>query len=147
MKVVITGGGGFIGRKLAHKILERGELTGPSGQREAVTEVVLFDAVAPPDGEFTDERVRAVVGDITDAGLVASVIDGDTNSVFHLAAVVSAGAEADFDLGYHVSTHETTSLCPVKRILVADQQTCLPSGIQWGVWLRRPESCPRVFLQ
>ncbi|MBT6913062.1 MAG: NAD-dependent epimerase/dehydratase family protein, partial [Rhodospirillaceae bacterium] len=95
MKVVITGGGGFIGRKLAHKILERGELTGPSGQREAVTEVVLFDAVAPPDGEFTDERVRAVVGDITDAGLVASVIDGDTNSVFHLAAVVSAGAEAD----------------------------------------------------
>ncbi|MBT3331197.1 MAG: SDR family oxidoreductase [Rhodospirillaceae bacterium] len=115
MKVVITGGGGFIGRKLAHKILERGELTGPSGQREAVTEVVLFDAVAPPDGEFTDERVRAVVGDITDAGLVASVIDGDTNSVFHLAAVVSAGAEADFDLGYQVNLDGTRNVFQAAR--------------------------------
>ncbi|MBT7976962.1 MAG: SDR family oxidoreductase [Rhodospirillaceae bacterium] len=115
MKVVITGGGGFIGRKLAHKILERGELTGPSGQREAVTEVVLFDAVAPPDGEFTDERVRAVVGDITDAGLVASVIDGDTNSVFHLAAGVSAGAEADFDLGYQVNLDGTRNVFQAAR--------------------------------
>jgi nucleoside-diphosphate-sugar epimerase len=77
--------------------------------------VVLFDAVAPPDGEFTDERVRAVVGDITDAGLVASVIDGDTNSVFHLAAVVSAGAEADFDLGYQVNLDGTRNVFQAAR--------------------------------
>jgi nucleoside-diphosphate-sugar epimerase len=115
MKVVITGGGGFIGRKLVHKILERGTLTGPSGQPETVREVVLFDAVAPPEGEFTDDRVRAVVGDITDAGLVASVIDADTNSVFHLAAVVSAGAEADFDLGYQVNLDGTRNVFEAAR--------------------------------
>ena len=115
MKVVITGGGGFIGRKLAHRILALGALTGPSGPAEAVTELVLFDAVAPPDGEFTDDRVRAVVGDITDAGLVAEVIDKDTDSVFHLAAVVSAGAEADFDLGYQVNLEGTRNVLEAAR--------------------------------
>ena len=110
MKVVITGGGGFIGRKLAQRILAQGELTGPSGQREAVTELVLFDAVAPPEAELADERVRAVVGDITDSGLVAEVIDADTHSVFHLAAVVSAGAEAEFDLGYQVNLDGTRNV-------------------------------------
>ena len=115
MKVVITGGGGFIGRKLAHRILALGQLTGASGQKEAITEIILFDAVAPPDGEFSDDRVRAVVGDITDAGLVANVIDANTNSVFHLAAVVSAGAEADFDLGYQVNLDGTRNVLEAAR--------------------------------
>lgn len=115
MKVVITGGGGFIGRKLAHRILALGQLTGASGQKEAITEIILFDAVAPPDGEFSDDRVRAVVGDITDAGLVANVIDANTNSVFHLAAVVSAGAEADFDLGYQVNLDGTRNVFQAAR--------------------------------
>ncbi len=115
MKVVITGGGGFIGRKLAHRILALGQLTGGSGQKENVTEIVLFDAVAPPDGEFSDDRVRAVVGDITDAGLVAKVVDAGTDSVFHLAAVVSAGAEADFDLGYRVNLDGTRNVLEAAR--------------------------------
>jgi len=115
MKVVITGGGGFIGRKLAHRILALGQLTGASGQKEAITEIILFDAVAPPDGEFSDDRVRAVVGDITDAGLVANVIDANANSVFHLAAVVSAGAEADFDLGYQVNLDGTRNVLEAAR--------------------------------
>ena len=110
MKVVITGGGGFIGRKLAQRILARGALTGPSGQPEAVTELVLFDAVVPPDEELADERVRAAVGDITDAALVAEVIDANTHSVFHLAAVVSAGAEAEFELGYQVNLEGTRNV-------------------------------------
>ncbi len=110
MKVVITGGAGFIGRKLAQRILAQGELTGPSGEREAVTELVLFDAVAPPDEELADARVRAVTGDIADAALVAKVIDAQTNSVFHLAAVVSAGAEAEFELGYQVNLDGTRNV-------------------------------------
>ena len=110
MKVVITGGAGFIGHKLAQRILAQGELTGPSGQREAVRELVLFDALAPPEGELADQRVRAVVGDITDAPLVAEVIDAGTHSVFHLAAVVSAGAEAEFELGYRVNLDGTRNV-------------------------------------
>jgi nucleoside-diphosphate-sugar epimerase len=115
MKVVITGGGGFIGGKLAERILARGELTGPSGRPEAVTELVLFDAVAPPDELLRDTRVSAVVGDITDDGLVAATIDSGTNSVFHLAAVVSAGAEADFDLGYRVNLDGTRNVLEAAR--------------------------------
>jgi D-erythronate 2-dehydrogenase len=115
MKVVITGGAGFIGRKLAQRILAQGTLTGPSGQPEGVTEVVLFDAVAPPDEELTDERIRAVVGDIADADQVAEVIDARTNSIFHLAAVVSAGAEAEFDLGYQVNLAGTQNVLEAAR--------------------------------
>jgi nucleoside-diphosphate-sugar epimerase len=115
MKVVITGGAGFIGRKLAQRILAQGAMTGPSGDREAVSELVLFDAVAPADDELADARVRAVIGDITDAGLVAEVIDARTNSVFHLAAVVSAGAEAEFDLGYQVNLGGTRNVLEAAR--------------------------------
>ena len=115
MKVVITGGGGFLGRKLAQRILHQGALTGPSGQSEAVTELIVFDAVSPPEEELADERARAVVGDITDAGLVAQVIDIETHSIFHLAAVVSAGAEADFDLGYQVNLDGTRNVLEAAR--------------------------------
>jgi nucleoside-diphosphate-sugar epimerase len=115
MKVVITGGGGFIGGKLAERILAQGELTGPSGRPEAVTELVLFDAVAPPDELLGDARVSAVIGDITDDGLVAAIIDTSTNSIFHLAAVVSAGAEADFDLGYRVNLDGTRNVLEAAR--------------------------------
>jgi len=48
MKVVITGGTGFIGRMLARAILERGTLTGPSGNQEEVDAITLFDAFEPP---------------------------------------------------------------------------------------------------
>ena len=106
MKVVITGGTGFIGSMLARRILERGELTGPSGRPEAVDEMVLFDAVepaAPIPG--LDERARVVAGDIADRSLVASLVDRDDLSVFHLASVVSGGGEQDFDLAINVNLH------------------------------------------
>ena len=103
MKIVITGGGGFIGRRLAKCILAEVELTGPSGRREPITELVLFDAVSPPKGDLADDRSSATVGDITDVDMVSEVINQETDSVFHLAAVVSAGAEADFALGYKVN--------------------------------------------
>lgn len=100
MKVVITGGGGFIGRRLARQLRARGQLLGPSGKQETIDEIVLFDVVAPPAEDLADNRVRAVTGDAADRKLMAELIDQKTASVFHLAAVVSAGAEADFDLGY-----------------------------------------------
>ncbi len=104
MKVVITGGTGFIGRMLAKRILELGQLTGPSGAPEDIDEVVLFDAVAPP-GPIggLDARVRVVTGDIADRDLVFGLIDRDDVSVFHLASVVSGGGELDFDLAIRVN--------------------------------------------
>ena len=104
MKVVITGGTGFIGRMLARSILERGRLTGPSGTVEEVDEVVLFDAVEPP-ARLTglEGRARVVIGDIADRDVVFGLVDRDDTSVFHLASVVSGGGERDFDLAIDVN--------------------------------------------
>ena len=103
MRVVITGGCGFIGRRLGEKILERGTLTGPSGSQEPVDSLVLFDAVVPPGLEPFDERVEIVSGDIADRDLIFSLVDRDDISVFHLASVVSGGGEKDFDLAMRVN--------------------------------------------
>ncbi len=104
MKIVITGGTGFLGLRLARALLARGSLIGASGSPEAIDAMVLFDAVAPgtrPDG--LDERVEIVTGDITDRALVSRLIAGTSVSVFHFASVVSAGAEQDFDLALEVN--------------------------------------------
>ncbi len=104
MKVVITGGTGFIGRMLARAILERGTLTGPSGAQEEVDAITLFDAVEPPAPlAGLDGRATVVIGEISDAELVAGLVDRDDISVFHLASVVSGGGEKDFDLAIRVN--------------------------------------------
>ena len=104
MKVVITGGTGFIGRMLARAILDRGALTGPSGAQEEVDAMVLFDAVEPTVPlAGLDDRVKIAIGDISDRDLVTSLVDRDDISVFHLASVVSGGGEKDFDLAIRVN--------------------------------------------
>ena len=113
MKVVITGGAGFLGRRLAAKLLERGALTGPDGQARRIDEVALVDIVAATG--FDDARIRQASGDIADPSLLASVIDAETSSVFHLAAVVSGQAEADFDLGMRVNLDATRRLLDACR--------------------------------
>jgi nucleoside-diphosphate-sugar epimerase len=98
MKVVITGGGGFLGRTLGRRLLERGELTGPSGHAEPIDSLVLFDvAHAPASGQEPDSRVELVTGDVADGEFVRSLVDRDDISVFHLASMVSSGCEVDFD--------------------------------------------------
>ena len=98
MKVVITGGSGFLGRILAAKLLDRGELAGPTGGPEPIDSVVLLDSVvdlAAVGG--LQGRVEIVEGDVTDVACLRSVIDRDDVSVFHLASMVSAACELDFD--------------------------------------------------
>jgi nucleoside-diphosphate-sugar epimerase len=107
MKILITGGGGFIGYKLARQLLERGKLSGPDGKPAALTQIKLFDAAFPPN---TDPRLVCIRGDIASAQAIDEALEPDTASVFHLAAVVSGGAEADFDLGYRVNLDGTRQL-------------------------------------
>ena len=105
MKVVITGGLGFLGQRLARALLDRGTLTGASGEQEPINALFLFDAAVPdqaPAG-LDDKRVAMVAGDISDGEAVRALIAGDSLSVFHFASVVSAGAEQDFDLALAVN--------------------------------------------
>ena len=90
MRIIITGGGGFLGSQLAQQILDRGELSG-----RGVSEVVLLDARfhAPS----ADSRVRQVVGDIGERDFVFSTIGSEVDAIFHLASMVSGECEERFD--------------------------------------------------
>lgn len=96
MKILITGGGGFLGFRLAKTLLASGQLGG-----KAISGMTLLDGAFPP--EVKNYKVNAVTGDVSDAATIASVCTPDTEAVFHLAAVVSGAAEADFDLGMRVN--------------------------------------------
>ncbi|KWO51938.1 D-erythronate dehydrogenase [Burkholderia territorii] len=113
MKVLITGGAGFLGQRLARKLLERGELTGPDGRTDKIDELVLLDVVKGSD--FGDARVTPIVGDIADRTVLESAIDTQTGAIFHLAAIVSGQAEADFDLGMRINLDASRTLLEVCR--------------------------------
>ncbi len=108
MQILITGGAGLLGTRLAKAILARGSLTDGNGALRAVTKVTLFDIVAAAGVD--DARVATVVGDVADAAAIAAVLTPQTDAVFHLAAVVSGQAEADFDLGMRINLDATRLL-------------------------------------
>ena len=114
MNIVITGGSGFLGRRLAETLLERGVLRGTDGR----------DA---PDRSDHARRRRACAGLYRRPYPIRSLatspiascskraIDTATTSIFHLAAVVSGQAEADFDLGMRVNLDASRHLLEVCR--------------------------------
>src|SRR5438552_16677564 len=86
MKVVITGGAGFLGRKLARRLLAKGTLLGPSGKEETIDKLTLFDVVEAPPVAQGDNRLVSLTGDVSDRATMRRIIDADTQSVFHFAA-------------------------------------------------------------
>jgi D-erythronate 2-dehydrogenase len=113
MHVLITGGAGFLGKALAARLLQRGQLSAASGHDEPIDEITLTDMVRAEG--FDDRRVTQVVGDLADRSLLERVITAETAAIFHLAAVVSGQAEADFDLGMRVNLDGTRVLLEVCR--------------------------------
>lgn len=106
MRVVVTGGGGFLGRKLIARLLSDGLSLG------AVTKVVSLDRVAPP---IEDPRLEIVIGDLADQALLQKLFAEPTDLVWHLAAAVSAECEADLDLGLTVNLGGTLNLLQALR--------------------------------
>jgi nucleoside-diphosphate-sugar epimerase len=107
MRVVITGGCGFLGARVALRLLERRD----------VDELVLFDNAAAPPALAEEKRLSVVTGDIADPAAVRGAITAGTSSVFHLAAVVSGQAEADTGLGYRVNLDGTRAVLEACRAL------------------------------
>lgn len=129
MHVVITGGAGFLGQKLARKLLMGAKVTGPDGQKHEVSKLTLFDVVGPAADIAQDKRVKVVTGDIGDKATVDGVVTDGAGSVFHLAAVVSAGAEADFDLGMRVNLDGTRHVLEACRKLPAPPRVVFTSSV------------------
>jgi D-erythronate 2-dehydrogenase len=107
MIVVITGGAGFLGGRLARSILDRGHLIDAGGVQRELRKLVLIDVAPAP---VTDPRVEVITGDLADAALIERALAPETDSVFHLAAVVSGQAEAEFDTGMRVNLDATRAL-------------------------------------
>jgi len=117
MRVVITGGAGFLGRQLALTLLKRGYLIGLDGVETEIKKLVVFDLATSQPPLPDDPRLELVSGDITEPQVLRALLTADTSVVFHLAAVVSAAAEADFDLGMRVNLAATQELLTTCRRL------------------------------
>ena len=112
MKVLIIGGAGMVGRNLAEALVASGRL----GDRP-VTEVTLFDVVPAMTQGTGSLRVRVETGDIADRATVDALIAPRPDVIFHLAAIVSGEAEADFDKGYRINLDGTRNLFEAIRAI------------------------------
>lgn len=117
MKVLITGGTGFIGSQLAKRILALGALAGPTGKPERVDEIALFDVALPPGPipGLDDKRVKIQAGNIADRAVVDRLVDRADIGVFHLASIVSGQGEQDFDLAMRVNLDGNLNLLEALR--------------------------------
>jgi nucleoside-diphosphate-sugar epimerase len=128
MRVVITGGAGFLGRKLGEALARRGWLAGAEGERREIGEIVLLDRAAP-ETPPADRRLSVAVGDVAEPGVLARVLAPGADAIFHLAAVVSGEAEQDFDLGLRVNLDGTRALLELCRGLPAPPRLVFTSSI------------------
>ena len=116
MKILITGGGGFIGSRLAHAFKAR----------HPDARIRLLDMAFPPGLE---KKFECIAGDAASPEVIEKALGTDTDSVFHLAAVVSGGAEADFDLGYRVNLDGTRELLEACRKLAKPPRFVYASSV------------------
>ncbi len=108
MKLMITGGGGFLGTRLARTLLGQGKLAGG-----AIERLVLCDQVAPPQDLAANPRVEVRVGKLLDQ--CQALHDETFDGIFHLASAVSGECEADFDLGLRSNLDSTRALLDALR--------------------------------
>jgi D-erythronate 2-dehydrogenase len=113
VNVVITGGAGFLGARLARELLAAGSLDVAGGGARPLSQLTLIDRVPVPADLAADGRVTGIRGDLGEpAGLTGAGRDAVAGAdvIFHLAAAVSGECEADFDLGMRANLQATEAL-------------------------------------
>lgn len=110
MKVLIIGGAGMIGRKLAERLARDGELGG-----KAISNLVLHDVVEATVPAGAKVPVKIMTGDLPAAGEATKLLAERPDTIFHLAAIVSGEAEQDFDKGYRINMDGTRNLLEAVR--------------------------------
>ena len=121
MNIVISGGAGFLGARLARQLLERGQLSLAGSPPQTIQTITLIDRAAPPAALAGDSRIRVVLGDLNqlleENQAAAQVVRAQDAIIFHLAAAVSGECEADFDLGMRSNLDATRALLQACRAL------------------------------
>ncbi|MCL6646557.1 MAG: SDR family oxidoreductase [Dehalococcoidia bacterium] len=115
MHVLITGAAGMIGRKLTERLVSDGAINGRPIER-----LTLLDVVSPPPPSRFSCALTVMTLDLAAPGEAVRVVAARPDVIFHLAGIVSAEAELDFDKGYRVNLDGTRALLEAVRAVGAD---------------------------
>src|SRR5262245_23057331 len=104
IKVLIIGAAGMIGRKLTARLLADGRIG-----RQSLASLVLADVVMP-EQPVSPLAIDTITTDLSAPGAADALVAHRPDLIFHLAAIVSGEAEADFDKGYRINLDGTRLL-------------------------------------
>src|SRR5262249_36905384 len=110
MHILILGAAGMVGRKLIDRLVRDGGLNG-----QPIEQLTLADVVSPEKPAGFPGAVDTVTMDLSVPGETGKIVASRPDVIFHLAAVVSGEAEADFDKGYRINLDGTRNLLEAIR--------------------------------
>jgi len=111
MHILVIGGAGMVGRKLIERLSRDGRLGGTP-----ITRLTAHDVV-PPRVPAAPFPIDTRVSDLSVPGEAAALVAEKPDVIFHLAAIVSGEAEADFDKGYRINLEGTRHLFDAVRLI------------------------------